>query len=159
MVKGVAPRSPDAQARSGPTLRSKYHPECFVCAPDMPLGLRMAFHSNGDDSVACRFSFAADWEGYPGFVHGGIVAAALDGAMTNWLLAHGHVAVTAELKVRYRHPVAIETPSSIVARRVETSGPVFVMTAELRQSDRLLATATAKFVVNVSSAKITRART
>jgi acyl-coenzyme A thioesterase PaaI-like protein len=121
------------------------------------LGLRLAFHLLPNDSLACRFSFAQHWEGYSGLVHGGILAAALDGAMTNWLLAHGHAAVTAELKVRYRHPVAVNRPAFIVARLVEISGPVYLMTAELRQAGRRAVTATAKFMLNASSAKITKA--
>jgi uncharacterized protein (TIGR00369 family) len=118
--------------------------------------LGLVFHPARDDSVVCRFTFSAQWQGYSGFVHGGIMAAALDGAMTNWLLAHGHAAVTAELKVRYRHPVASQVPVTIMARQVEKSGPVFAMTAELRQGDRLAATATAKFLANASSAQITK---
>jgi acyl-coenzyme A thioesterase PaaI-like protein len=140
------------------SLRPLCHPACFVCAPTSPSGLRMTFQHHPDDSLTCHFTFTADWQGYPGFVHGGIVAAALDGAMTNWLLVRGHAAVTAELKVRYRHPVATQVPAELVARFVEASGPVFVMQAELRQARRLAATATAKFVANDSSAMMTRVR-
>jgi uncharacterized protein (TIGR00369 family) len=116
----------------------------------------MAFELDRDEAMVCHFTFSTDWQGYPGLVHGGIVAAALDGAMTHWLLAHSQAAVTAELKVRYRHPVTTQVPVTITARHVETSGPVFVMAAELRQKGRLAATATAKFIANAASAQITK---
>ena len=136
-------------------LRARHHPACFVCSPDCGLGMR--FSLQPDDSVADQYTFDRSLEGYPGVVHGGIVAAALDGAMTNWLLIHNHPAVTAELKVRYRHPVASQMPAYVRARLVERSGPLFLMTAELSQQGRRMAIATAKFVANAASAKITEA--
>ena len=93
----------------------------------------MRFCLQPDDSVASHYAFGLDLEGYPGVAHGGLIAAALDGAMTNWLFTHSRSAVTAELKVRYLHPVAILVPTLIQARLVEHSGPLFVMTAELVQ--------------------------
>lgn len=138
-------------------LRARHHPACFVCSPDPTHRLGMQFRLQPDDSVADLYTFGRHLEGYPGVVHGGIVAAALDGAMTNWLFVHNHPAVTAELKVRYLHPVACQVPAVVQARLMEGSGPLFVMTAELLQQGRRMATATAKFIANASSAKITEA--
>lgn len=138
-------------------LRSRHHPACFVCSPGHTNSLGMRFSLQPDDSVADIYAFGRDLEGFPGVVHGGIVAAALDGAMTNWLFIHNHSAVTAELKVRYLHPVASLVPALVQARLVEGTGPLFVMTAELLQQGRRMATATAKFIANASSDKITGA--
>jgi len=44
-------------------------------------------------------------DGFPGIVHGGIVATLLDEAMSKAIAAIGSAALTAELKVRYRRPV------------------------------------------------------
>ena len=138
-------------------LRSRQHPACFVCSPGHTNSLGMRFSLQPDNSVADIYTFGRDLEGFPGVVHGGIVAAALDGAMTNWLFIHNHSAVTAELKVRYLHPVASLVPALVQARLVEGTGPLFVMTAELLQQGQRMATATAKFIANASSAKITGA--
>ncbi len=47
-------------------------------------------------------------EGYGGrLLHGGVIAAALDGAMTHCLFAEGLTAVRRELIVKYKHPVTI----------------------------------------------------
>jgi acyl-coenzyme A thioesterase PaaI-like protein len=140
-------------------LRSRQHPACFVCSPGRSHGLGMQFRLQPDGSVADTYTFGQDLEGYPGVVHGGIVAAALDGAMTNWLFMHHHSAVTAELKVRYLLPVASRMPTLIQARWIEGSGMLFVMTAELVQGGRTMATATAKFIANAASAKITKGHT
>ena len=118
----------------------------------------MQFRLQPDGSVADICTFGQALEGYPGVVHGGIVAAALDGAMTNWLFMHNHSAVTAELKVRYLLPVASRVPTLIRARWTEGSGMLFVMTAEVLQGGRQMATATAKFIANAASARITEVR-
>jgi acyl-coenzyme A thioesterase PaaI-like protein len=135
-------------------LRSRHHPACFVCSPDQGHGLGLRFSVQADDSVAGTYTFGQYLEGYPGVVHGGIVAAALDGAMTHWLFMHNRSAVTAELKIRYLLPVASRVPVLIRARWIEGSGMLFVMSAEVVQSGRQMATASAKFIANASSARI-----
>jgi acyl-coenzyme A thioesterase PaaI-like protein len=86
------------------------------------------------------------FEGYPDMLHGGIICALLDGAMTNCLFAHGHAAVTAELKVRFRHPVVTKRPARVRAWIAKTFHPLHEMVAELVQEEQVMATARAKFV-------------
>ena len=157
-VPDSMPRLADASPKVM-DLRSRQHPACFVCSPGRSHGLGLQFRLQPDGSVADNYTFGPDLEGYPGVVHGGIVAATLDGAMTNWLFLHNHSAVTAELKVRYLLPVASGVPALIQARWTEGSGVLFVMTAELLQGGRKMAAATAKFIANTSSSKITRGHT
>jgi acyl-coenzyme A thioesterase PaaI-like protein len=99
-----------------------------------------------DGSVKGVFVASVPFEGYSGLLHGGIAAAFLDGAMTNCLFAHGIEALTAELRVRYREPVAV--PGEIVTRATltESHGRLFLLRAELHQQGRLKATAIGKFV-------------
>lgn len=46
-----------------------------------------------------------EWEGFRGIVHGGIVSTVLDEAMSKAVAATGTEALTAQLRVRYRHHV------------------------------------------------------
>lgn len=46
---------------------------------------------------------SADWEGFEGVTHGGILSTLLDEAMSKAVVACGLVGMTCELKVRYRH--------------------------------------------------------
>ena len=85
-------------------------------------------------------------EGYPGVLHGGVISALLDGAMTNCLFAQGRAAVTAELRVRFRHPVATDGTARLRAWIDRSCPPLFVLRAELRQGEQLMATAEGKFV-------------
>jgi len=88
----------------------------------------------------------AGLEGYEGLLHGGMTASLLDGIMTNCLFAHGIVALTAELKVRYREPVAIGPEISLRAWIVQRHPPLYLLKAELIQEGCVRATALAKFM-------------
>lgn len=122
------------------------HPRCVVCSHAQPGGLGLRFEPNPDGSVRARFDCAARHEGYPGMVHGGVISMLLDGAMTNCLFHHGRPSVTAEMRVRFRHPVALERHAVVEARIVERRGSVHRMAATLTQDGIIKATATAVFM-------------
>ena len=91
-----------------PTLdhtRQEAHPFCFVCSASNPMGLALRYTAAPDGSVSATFLGNPALEGYAGLLHGGVVAALADGAMTNCLFAQGIQALTAALHVRYRSPV------------------------------------------------------
>jgi acyl-coenzyme A thioesterase PaaI-like protein len=52
-------------------------------------------------------------EGFRGIVHGGIVSTVLDEAMSKAVFATNCQALTCELKVRFRHHVAVGEPLQI----------------------------------------------
>jgi len=117
------------------------------------------FQVQADGSVEAVFGGGALVEGYPGQVHGGVVAAWLDGAMANCLFAHGRQGMTAELRVRFRHPVTPTVPAVVTARIVAVHGPLYLLEAELRQDDRLKAHGRGKFMVRDGPAHNTSAST
>lgn len=51
--------------------------------------------------------------GFPGFAHGGLVAAVLDDAMGRWAALHRRFLVTARLDVRYRDGAPLGVPLRI----------------------------------------------
>lgn len=128
------------------TLRDRAHPLCFVCAPHNTQGLKMEFFPMDDGSVVGVFADGSSWQGYSGLLHGGVIASLLDGAMTHCLFALGFEAVTAELKVRYRHPVMAAEKMTLRAWQQDGTWRLHVMQAELSQSGQVKAVATAKFV-------------
>jgi len=78
---------------------------CVVCGPDSPNGLHLQFQIDAGTIVA-NWTPTAEWEGFRGIVHGGIVATVLDEAMSKAVAATRCEALTGELRVRFRHRVA-----------------------------------------------------
>lgn len=126
-------------------IRAQAHPYCVVCSQSNPAGLGVQFTVREDGSVSASFLGHSGLEGYPGCLHGGVIASLLDGAMTNCLFAHGYVALTAELKVRYRKPVLIGVEIAIHARILRSQTPLHLLEAELEQEGCVKVIASAKF--------------
>jgi uncharacterized protein (TIGR00369 family) len=91
-------------------------------------------------------SAATEFEGYNDFLHGGVISALLDGAMTNCMFAHGYAALTAELNVRFHHPVLIGAPATVRAWIKKDLYPLFIVEAEVVQNQQVKATAAGKFM-------------
>ena len=128
------------------TVRTQAHPYCVVCSQSNPLGLGLQFTVHDDGSVSASLHGHFALEGFQGCLHGGMIASLLDGAMTNCLFARGLVAMTAELKVRYRKPVLIGHEMIIRAWIKSSQAPLHLLEAELKQEGCAKAIASAKFM-------------
>lgn len=88
--------------------------QCFVCGVKNDAGLQMQFYETDESPVRVFASYTvpARYQGYPGIVHGGIIAAMLDEVISRTIFRGDppRLVVTAQLNVRYRKPVPIETP-------------------------------------------------
>jgi uncharacterized protein (TIGR00369 family) len=126
--------------------RSRLHSHCWVCSAANENGLAADFQVGQAGDVQGRFSCDEKFTGYPGLLHGGVISALLDGAMTNCLLARGTPGVTADLRVRFLHPVLIGKPVTVRAWLDRSRGPLSVLGADLRQDGEILATAVGKFL-------------
>ena len=91
---------------------------CFVCGLESEVGLRLRFDDNGKDEVTSTYIVPAHFQGYPGVVHGGIVAAMLDevSARTAMIADRDRFMMTGKLEIRYRKPVPVETPLTLGGR-------------------------------------------
>jgi acyl-coenzyme A thioesterase PaaI-like protein len=126
-----------------------HHELCFGCGIANLLGLQMELEPDGDGGVKGRFFLKQDHQGPPGMAHGGIVAAALDEAMSLAVHSQGAYAVTAHLELDLRGDAApvgtfVEVEARIEGRdgrRVEASA-----WARLAEAEEPLAGARAVFV-------------
>ena len=126
------------------TIRS--HPGCFVCSGDNPAGLHLGFEAQQDGSVRAEFACSRRYEGYSGFVHGGVIATLLDGAMAHCLYARGVEGVTARLNVEYRRPVRVQLPAIVCAWLSYDSPPLYRIEAMLVQEGQTRARAEGTFL-------------
>lgn len=127
-------------------IRTQAHPECISCSPENASGLALKFSVRDDKGVQAEFTCSKIYQGYPGFLHGGITSLLLDSAMANCLFAHQVVAVTARMIIRFLLPVATDQPAFVKAWMREYEPPLYVLEAEIEQNGRILVRASAKFI-------------
>jgi uncharacterized protein (TIGR00369 family) len=127
-------------------MRDSMHPNCVLCGLANGRSLRLHFTVCDDGSVSALFGCHDVFEGYAGQLHGGVITSLLDGAMTNCLFARGISAVTAELNVRFRHPVVSGESATVRAWVERSSSPLHVLRAEIVQADKVRAAALGKFM-------------
>ena len=128
------------------SMREQHHRTCPVCGDLNPNGLHAVFEVRPDGAVEAGVICGKAKEGYDGYLHGGIIASLLDGAMTNCLFSHGIRAVTGELVVRMVQPLRAGTKVVVCAWLERRLPPLYLMKAELRQGGRLAAKGRAKFM-------------
>jgi len=128
------------------TLRDTHHQDCIVCGSSGSNGFGLCCRVTDQKEIIASFECSEIFQGYPSLMHGGIISSLLDGAMTNCMFAHGRVAVTAELRVRFRHPVETGCNATIRAWMERASAPLYVLKAELIQTGQVKAKAEGKFV-------------
>ncbi len=104
-----------------PTIDERAN-HCFGCGPANPQGLHLTFTT--DTSVpnaitaTCHFQLDRMHEGPPGHIHGGIVAALLDEAMSKLNRPLNVLAMTRHMEVDYLRPVPLYQPLVLVARHL-----------------------------------------
>lgn len=79
---------------------------CFVCGQRNPFGLHLVFQQEGQ-SIVADFQPREEHQGFPGVIHGGIVASVLDEALgrTSLLGEHPEWTMTGKLEIKYRRYV------------------------------------------------------
>lgn len=134
--------NPDSSA----DLQRHAHPFCVACSNENPNGFHLKFTQIDERTVEAGFVCRNAYEGYPGRLHGGVIALLIDSAMTNCLFALGCVAMTAELKLRYLEPVLILPPATVRARRIRAAHGLHYLESEIIQQGRIKATGSGTFM-------------
>jgi len=96
---------------------------CLFCGSQNPYGFHLVFRQE-DDFTVTETSVPWYYQGFKGVVHGGIVAALLDEAMSHSLKNAGIEAVTGTLETRYIKPLLTEKPLVARGRVVKKNGRI-----------------------------------
>jgi len=120
---------------------------CFVCGKENPIGLRVQFERTAE-GVQTAVVPGRNFEGFDGVLQGGVVAGLMDDAMWYAIFGGpGTITMTAELTVRYKAPVPVQTPLIVAGRIVEQRRSLFTCAASITGPDgHLLAEASGKFL-------------
>lgn len=112
---------------------------CFVCGVENPVGLHMKWYNfPEEEKVKATLTIAEEYNGYPGFVHGGIIAAILDETSGRALMVHGDTSllmVTSRLEIKYRRPTPTNQPLEAVGWVTRRDRNRAQVAAELRLPD------------------------
>lgn len=122
---------------------------CFACGLANEFGLQMKFYNSGPGEVTAQYTVQEQYQGYPGVVHGGIVAAMLDevAARTHLGGDNPRFMYTAKLNIRYRKNVPIGKPLRIVGKIGKSKKRAATATGEIYGPDEeLLAQADALLI-------------
>lgn len=108
---------------------------CYVCGHANPLGLNVRFRVEGE-TVTTRFRPDALHAGYPGRLHGGVIAALLDETM-GWApcVAAGRFCLAVELNVRYVKSAAPGRELIVTARADSVNGRIWEASGEVTDAE------------------------
>lgn len=99
---------------------------CFVCGVENPVGLHLHFYQTAPGEVETRYTAPEHFQGYPGVLHGGIVATILDETAGRALMgsdpAQPRFMYTAKLEIKYRRNVPIGQPLRVVGKALKSKG-------------------------------------
>lgn len=113
---------------------------CFVCGVENVFGLKLNFYEVQPGMVKAETIVSEHFQGYPGVVHGGIVAAMLD-EVSGRSMIRGEpprFMVTAKLDVRYRKPVPTGKRLLLEGKAKEDNGRIAVVTGAIYNEEHEL---------------------
>ena len=111
-----------------------------------PLAPPISIAKTGERTAVGRVTFGSAYEGAPGCVHGGFVAAAFDEVLGFVQSLGGNPGFTGTLTVRYRSPTPLHTPLRFEAELERVEERKTFCTSRLFAGEQLCAEAEAIFV-------------
>jgi uncharacterized protein (TIGR00369 family) len=121
---------------------------CFVCGQDNPVGIKTSIKVDKDtQSAQCTLAVSAEYQGWKGMVHGGIISALLDEVSAYAGMTVTDTVVTGELTTRFRKPVPVEQEITVSAQVVKQARRVVMVEAQIVMQGEVLASAEAKMMV------------
>ena len=133
---------------------------CFVCGRSNPVGLYMRFEDDGELEVVSNYTVPSHYQGYPGIVHGGVLAAMLDEvvARVSMIGDPHHFMMSVRLEILYRHPVPTETPLRVVGRILRLRGRLGKAEGRIILPDGTVACEAAMTLADLPQELLTRTR-
>ncbi|MCJ7518527.1 MAG: PaaI family thioesterase [Anaerolineaceae bacterium] len=98
---------------------------CFICGLENPVGLKLRIYEVESGVVESMFTAPEHFQGYPGVMHGGIVATIIDEISGRALMGpveNPRFMFTAKLEVKYHKNVPIGKPLRIVGKAGQDKG-------------------------------------
>jgi acyl-coenzyme A thioesterase PaaI-like protein len=119
----------------GPAMELMGNPKlCYGCGTENPMGLRLELSFENGECRA-RLHVKPELTGWREYLHGGVLAAALDEMMGKIVWKHNLAAMTGRLTVRYRQAVRVGEDIDLIGRIDKVGSRLVRTTAEARLLD------------------------
>jgi acyl-coenzyme A thioesterase PaaI-like protein len=96
---------------------------CFICGLENPVGLKLHIYQTEPGVIETTYTAPDHFQGYPGVLHGGIVAAILDeisGRAHMGDPSEPRFMFTGKIEIKYRNNVPIGKPLKIIGKAGRT---------------------------------------
>jgi acyl-coenzyme A thioesterase PaaI-like protein len=126
---------------------------CFGCGVDNPIGLKLKFEPDGK-GIKSIFTPDERYQGWPGYLHGGIAGCLLDEVMSNAAYQQGIRCVTAKYEARLTRLIPIGVPLTITSNITRRTRKVIECASTIKLPDgTIVAEGNAtQFVIDVQRA-------
>ena len=127
--------------------RSAYQ-GCFACGMRNDAGLKLVFRQEGDEIVT-EYTPEQHFQGFPGVLHGGILATLLDEALSRMATLEGRWMMTGKLEIRFRNVAPVGQRLRVSSRGLSSRARMLQAVAEIRLADEpetVIATAEGTFL-------------
>ena len=125
---------------------------CFVCGVANPFGLHLKFYATGPGEVAADVTLPQEFQGYPGVVHGGIIAAMMDevaGRSQMGDMSNPRFMYTARLEINYRKNVPVGKPIHLVGKALKSRGRTATASAAIYDQEGVVLAEAEALLVNI----------
>lgn len=98
---------------------------CFICGVENPIGLKLKIYQTSPGVIETTYTAPDHFQGYPGILHGGIVASILDEISGRALMGEPsspRFMFTGRLQVKYRKNVPTGKPLRIIGKAMKSKG-------------------------------------
>lgn len=117
-----------------------------MCGQRNPWSLELAFRAEDDGGVTATFQSHSKLQGYDHLLHGGVIAALLDAAMTHCLFHSGVQGLTAALQVRFERVIPCDAALVLRARILDATPRLYRLRAEAVMDGVVMAWGEGKFM-------------
>ncbi len=104
---------------------------CFACGDLNEHGLHADITTNDGNTSRCKIKIPSRFQGWKGMVHGGIISTLLDEISMYACRNISLRGVTAEIDVKFRKPVPIDTELELKAKVTDIRRKIICVQAEL----------------------------
>tara|TARA_Y100000758_G_scaffold302632_1_gene271107 strand:- start:1595 stop:2104 length:510 start_codon:yes stop_codon:yes gene_type:complete len=126
---------------------------CFACGPKNSSGLQLLF-KHRDKGVETSFEFNSKFQGFPNYMHGGIISTILDETMNRAALSQNYWVLTAQLNVKFKQPIITNQEIYAYGEIKRKIGTLIVIEAFIKLPNKsIAATAIGHFSI-ISNAKL-----